>query len=96
MTKYEKLFLYLIDKGRPPIKKNVYFRSLSKLAPLPPIWATWSSFLDVKNNVPFLWEVVPKYFVFEHCNPYFLPYIKTMLCPSSGPEEETKLTQPLT
>ena len=30
-------------KGRPPIKKNVYFRALPKLV-LPPIRATWSSF----------------------------------------------------
>ena len=33
------------SQGRPPIKKNVYFRALPKLPlpPLPSIRATWSS-----------------------------------------------------
>ena len=36
----------MMAKGRPPIKKNVYFRALPKLAlpPLPYFRATWSSF----------------------------------------------------
>ena len=39
--------------GKPSWKKNVFFRALPKLPPptLSPIWATCTTFLDVKNDV---------------------------------------------
>ena len=32
-------------------EKKVFFRALPKLPPPPPIWATCTTFLDVKNDV---------------------------------------------
>ena len=39
--------------GRSPVRKNVFFRALPEvpLPFLPPIWATCTTFLDVKNDV---------------------------------------------
>ena len=43
-------FLYLRLKGSPPVRKHVFFRALPEL-PLPPIWATCTTFFNVKNDV---------------------------------------------
>ena len=37
-------------KGAPSIRKQVFFRALPKLPPPPPIRATCTTFLDVKND----------------------------------------------
>ena len=57
---FQKLIVFILvpviwdamPQGRSPIKKNVNLRALPKLAKKKkPIWATWSSFSDIKNNV---------------------------------------------
>ena len=56
MKLFHKFTLFLFDgflKGRHQKKMHVFFRALSNLAtppPLPPIWATWSSFFQTSKR----------------------------------------------